>query len=54
VAFFYAPMVLGGRDSRPAVAGEGASTLAKSLKLTELEWRRFGPDWLLNARVAPR
>ncbi|MEI7937896.1 MAG: bifunctional diaminohydroxyphosphoribosylaminopyrimidine deaminase/5-amino-6-(5-phosphoribosylamino)uracil reductase RibD [Verrucomicrobiota bacterium] len=51
VAFFYAPMVLGGRDSRPAVAGEGASTLAKRLKLSELEWRRLGPDWLLNARV---
>ena len=54
VAFFYAPMVLGGRDSRRAVAGEGARTLAESLKLTELEWRRLGPDWLLNARVAPR
>jgi diaminohydroxyphosphoribosylaminopyrimidine deaminase/5-amino-6-(5-phosphoribosylamino)uracil reductase len=54
VAFFYAPMVLGGRDSRRAVAGEGAKTLAESLKLSELEWRRLGPDWLLNARVAPR
>ena len=54
VAFFYAPMVLGGRDSRPAVAGEGARTLAESLKLSELEWRRLGPDWLLSGRVAPR
>ena len=54
VAFFYAPMILGGRDSRRAVAGEGARTLAESLKLSELEWRRLGPDWLLNARVAPR
>jgi diaminohydroxyphosphoribosylaminopyrimidine deaminase / 5-amino-6-(5-phosphoribosylamino)uracil reductase len=54
VAFFYAPMLLGGRDSRRAVAGAGASTLVESLKLSELEWRRLGPDWLLNARVAPR
>jgi diaminohydroxyphosphoribosylaminopyrimidine deaminase/5-amino-6-(5-phosphoribosylamino)uracil reductase len=54
VAFFYAPMVLGGRDSRPAVADRGASTLAESLSLTNLEWRRLGPDWLLRGRVVPR
>jgi diaminohydroxyphosphoribosylaminopyrimidine deaminase / 5-amino-6-(5-phosphoribosylamino)uracil reductase len=54
VAFCYAPMILGGRDSRRAVAGEGASTLAESLNLVELEWRQLGPDWLLNARVATR
>jgi diaminohydroxyphosphoribosylaminopyrimidine deaminase / 5-amino-6-(5-phosphoribosylamino)uracil reductase len=54
VVFFYAPMILGGRESRGAVAGEGARTLAESLKLSELEWRRLGLDWLLNARVAPR
>jgi diaminohydroxyphosphoribosylaminopyrimidine deaminase/5-amino-6-(5-phosphoribosylamino)uracil reductase len=50
-AFFYAPKVLGGRDSRRAVAGEGARTLAESLRLTDLEWRRLGGDWLLRARV---
>ena len=54
VAFFYAPKILGGRDSRRAVAGEGAGTLAESLRLTGLEWRRLGPDWLLNARVVAR
>ena len=27
VAFFYAPKILGGRDSRKAVAGEGAKSL---------------------------
>jgi diaminohydroxyphosphoribosylaminopyrimidine deaminase/5-amino-6-(5-phosphoribosylamino)uracil reductase len=51
IAFFYAPMVLGGRDSRRAVAGEGARTLAESLSLTDLEWRRVGLDWLLSARL---
>ena len=54
VAFFYAPMILGGRDSRRAVAGEGAKTLAESLNLTGLEWRRLGADWLLSARVEAR
>jgi diaminohydroxyphosphoribosylaminopyrimidine deaminase/5-amino-6-(5-phosphoribosylamino)uracil reductase len=54
VAFIYAPMILGGRDSRRAVAGEGARTLAESLSLTDLEWRRLGDDWLLSARVGTR
>jgi diaminohydroxyphosphoribosylaminopyrimidine deaminase / 5-amino-6-(5-phosphoribosylamino)uracil reductase len=54
VAFFYAPMVLGGRDARPAVGGTGARELAEGLSLTELEWHRLGPDWLLSGRVAPR
>ncbi|MCX6922261.1 MAG: bifunctional diaminohydroxyphosphoribosylaminopyrimidine deaminase/5-amino-6-(5-phosphoribosylamino)uracil reductase RibD [Verrucomicrobia bacterium] len=54
VAFFYAPMILGGRDSRRVVAGEGARTLAESLSLGDLHWRRLGPDWLLRAGVLPR
>jgi diaminohydroxyphosphoribosylaminopyrimidine deaminase/5-amino-6-(5-phosphoribosylamino)uracil reductase len=54
VTFFYAPMILGGRDSRRGVAGAGARTLAESLSLTDLEWRRLGPDWLLSARVVAR
>jgi diaminohydroxyphosphoribosylaminopyrimidine deaminase/5-amino-6-(5-phosphoribosylamino)uracil reductase len=53
IAFFYAPMILGGRDSRRAVSGEGATALAESLSLTDLVWQRLGPDWLLNARVSP-
>jgi diaminohydroxyphosphoribosylaminopyrimidine deaminase/5-amino-6-(5-phosphoribosylamino)uracil reductase len=54
VTFFYAPKILGGRDSRRAVAGEGARTLAESLSLTDSEWRRLGPDWLLSARLVAR
>ena len=51
VAFFYAPKILGGRDSRKAVAGEGARSLAEVIQLREVEWKRLGPDWLLTARV---
>jgi diaminohydroxyphosphoribosylaminopyrimidine deaminase / 5-amino-6-(5-phosphoribosylamino)uracil reductase len=51
VAFFYAPKVLGGRDSRPGVAGTGAARLAESLSLTDPTWRRFGPDLFLTARI---
>jgi diaminohydroxyphosphoribosylaminopyrimidine deaminase / 5-amino-6-(5-phosphoribosylamino)uracil reductase len=52
VVFFYAPTILGGRDSRRAVAGEGAARLSEVLNLTEVEWRRLGPDLMLTARVA--
>jgi diaminohydroxyphosphoribosylaminopyrimidine deaminase / 5-amino-6-(5-phosphoribosylamino)uracil reductase len=54
VVFFYAPKILGGRDSRRAVAGEGATTLAETVRLRDLIWRQLGPDWLLTARLAPR
>ena len=51
IAFFYAPKVLGGRDSLKAVAGNGATCLQETLNLENLEWRRLGPDWLLTAQV---
>jgi diaminohydroxyphosphoribosylaminopyrimidine deaminase / 5-amino-6-(5-phosphoribosylamino)uracil reductase len=54
VMFFYAPKILGGRDSRRAVAGDGARRLGEALNLSDLEWRRLGPDLLLTARVEPR
>jgi len=53
VAFFYAPMVLGGRDAPKAVAGKGLLDLANRIVLHEVEWRRLGGDLLLTARVAP-
>ena len=51
VAFFYAPKILGGRDSRKSVAGEGAKKLSEVIQLHEVEWRRLGEDLLLTARV---
>jgi diaminohydroxyphosphoribosylaminopyrimidine deaminase/5-amino-6-(5-phosphoribosylamino)uracil reductase len=52
VAFFYAPKILGGRDARKAVAGEGAKSLSEAHQLRDVEWKRIGPDLLLTARVA--
>lgn len=51
VAFFYAPKILGGRDARRGVAGEGAKRLADLIELREVEWRRVGEDLWLSARV---
>ncbi len=50
-AFFYAPKILGGRDARKAVAGDGAKFLAEALPLQDVEWKQLGQDLLLMARV---
>ena len=51
VVFFYAPKILGGRDSRKAVAGEGAKNLSEVIRLREIEWKRTGGDLLMTALV---
>jgi len=53
VAFFYAPKILGGRDARKAVAGDGAKSLSEVISLQDVVWRKLGDDLLLTARVAP-
>jgi len=52
VAFFYAPKILGGRDARKGVGGDGISRLSQSVRLRGVEWRWLGPDLLLTGRVA--
>lgn len=51
VEFFYAPKILGGRDARRGIAGEGAKRLADLIELREIQWRRAGEDLWLSARV---
>jgi diaminohydroxyphosphoribosylaminopyrimidine deaminase/5-amino-6-(5-phosphoribosylamino)uracil reductase len=52
IAFFYAPKILGGRDSRKGVAGDGVKSLSEVIELREVEWRTLGADLLLTARAA--
>jgi len=54
VAFFYAPKILGGRDARKAVAGDGAKQLKDARQLGDVQWRQLGDDLLLTARVGAR
>jgi len=54
VVFFYAPKILGGRDARKAVAGDGARSLDEILTLREVEWRRIGADLMMTALVAEK
>ncbi len=51
IAFFYAPKILGGRDARKGVAGDGVKNLNEIIQLREVEWRKLGEDLLLTARV---
>jgi len=54
VAFFFAPKILGGRDARKAVAGQGVRRPQEVIQLREVTWRRLEPDLLLTALVAAR
>jgi diaminohydroxyphosphoribosylaminopyrimidine deaminase/5-amino-6-(5-phosphoribosylamino)uracil reductase len=53
IAFFYAPIILGGRQSTTAVGGIGAGSLEDGLSLNEVAWRKLGQDLLLTARLQP-
>lgn len=44
VSFFIAPLIIGGRDAVPAVAGRGAATIAEALRLANVETSNHGPD----------
>ncbi|HVV01698.1 MAG TPA: bifunctional diaminohydroxyphosphoribosylaminopyrimidine deaminase/5-amino-6-(5-phosphoribosylamino)uracil reductase RibD [Verrucomicrobiae bacterium] len=54
VAFFYAPRIMGGSSSIPAVGGLGARNAQEILNLKNVQWRELGPDLLLTANVTPR
>jgi diaminohydroxyphosphoribosylaminopyrimidine deaminase / 5-amino-6-(5-phosphoribosylamino)uracil reductase len=51
VAFFYAPILIGGADAVKAVAGGGILDAAKGLNLNGVDWGRIGPDLFLTARL---
>ncbi len=53
VAFFYAPLILGGEKSIRAVGGRGAGSLAEASRLTEVRTTVLGEDLLLEATVVP-
>jgi diaminohydroxyphosphoribosylaminopyrimidine deaminase/5-amino-6-(5-phosphoribosylamino)uracil reductase len=51
VAFFYAPIVLGGARSIKAVAGKGLGRGDDILQLEEVNYQRLGQDLLMTARL---
>ena len=52
VLFFYAPKVVGGRDARKGVAGDGIARLEDAIRLENVDWSMAGGDIVLRADVA--
>ncbi len=52
VAFFIAPLIIGGRDAVPAVGGVGVAQVADALRLCDVDITRLGEDFLLTGYQA--
>lgn len=50
-AFYYAPKILGGRNARPAVGGDGAVSLMAAHELDDVEFLPLGRDWLVTGLI---
>jgi diaminohydroxyphosphoribosylaminopyrimidine deaminase/5-amino-6-(5-phosphoribosylamino)uracil reductase len=47
IVLFYAPLILGGRDAVPAVAGKGFPDPAQALRVRDLSTEWVGPDLMV-------
>jgi len=54
LAAYFAPLILGGRDARPAVGGEGVGSLREAPAVEEAAWRALGPDLFVTGLIRPR
>lgn len=52
IAWFVAPMLIGGRHAPGALGGQGIARLADAVRLRAMRVRRLGPDVWIEARVA--
>lgn len=51
IAYFYAPKLIGGKGAPGMIGGEGFTKMAQSVMLDKPKVRRFGDDFLIQARV---
>jgi diaminohydroxyphosphoribosylaminopyrimidine deaminase / 5-amino-6-(5-phosphoribosylamino)uracil reductase len=51
VVAFLAPMIIGGEEARPAVAGKGVNRLADSARLKQLKVEKVGDDIMISGYV---
>jgi diaminohydroxyphosphoribosylaminopyrimidine deaminase / 5-amino-6-(5-phosphoribosylamino)uracil reductase len=51
VRMFVAPMILGGRDARAAIGGQGVETIAEAVRAVHTEVERIDDDVLITARL---
>jgi diaminohydroxyphosphoribosylaminopyrimidine deaminase/5-amino-6-(5-phosphoribosylamino)uracil reductase len=52
VVAFLAPIIIGGEEARPSVAGHGINKLTDALKLKQVEIERVGEDIMVTGYVA--
>ncbi len=52
VVAFYAPIVIGGEEARPAVAGRGIEKLSDCVKLKQVKVERIGEDIMVCGYVS--
>lgn len=51
VMFFIAPMIIGGRESFPAVGGKSYKKLEEAYRIIDTKIRRIGPDFLIEGYI---
>ncbi len=51
VVAFLAPMIIGGEEARPAIAGRGANRLVDSARLKQVKIERVGEDIMISGYV---
>ena len=51
LVFYYAPIILSDKDAIRAVGGRGVAELIKAPRLTEVRYKRVGPDLKLTAKL---
>jgi diaminohydroxyphosphoribosylaminopyrimidine deaminase/5-amino-6-(5-phosphoribosylamino)uracil reductase len=52
VALFVAPLLLGGKDAVPVVAGLGVATLGEAWRLADATLERLSDDWLVTGTIS--
>jgi diaminohydroxyphosphoribosylaminopyrimidine deaminase/5-amino-6-(5-phosphoribosylamino)uracil reductase len=51
VVWFVAPLLIGGRTAAGSIGGAGIRRLSQAVRLTDVTYRRIGPDLCVEARV---
>ena len=49
--FYYAPIVIGGKNARPAIGGSGAIDVGEAIRLSKVQRRKLGDNWLVRGLI---
>ncbi|HXV63716.1 MAG TPA: bifunctional diaminohydroxyphosphoribosylaminopyrimidine deaminase/5-amino-6-(5-phosphoribosylamino)uracil reductase RibD [Vicinamibacteria bacterium] len=51
LVLYVAPRILGGRDARPLVGGDGARSVIEAIPLRKARWARVGDAWMIEGSL---